>query len=157
MKETQEKKTETWASLQGAPSVAGELSLDPGLWEPSEGGGGVSVQAGERSGKLRRGSVTTKSQDGLPKKAQPHVFTHKDASLASVDREALDFLVGGASQSHSRSLSGSRGKSRQDKRLARGFVELPILNGARQLSSAAKTRGFKIVLNIRFLNVFIIA
>lgn len=156
MKETQEKKTETWASLQGAPSVAGELSLDPGLWEPSEGGGGVSVQAGERSGKLRRGSVTTKSQDGLPKKAQPHVFTIRTPAW-HLRTEALDFLVGGASQSHSRSLSGSSGKSRQDKRLARGFVELPILNGARQLSSAAKTRGFKIVLNIRFLNVFIIA
>lgn len=94
MKETQEKKTETWASLQGAPSVAGELSLIPGLWEPSEGGGGVSVQAGERSGKLRRGSVTTKRQDGLPKKAQPHVFTIRTLAW-HLRTEALDFLGGG--------------------------------------------------------------
>lgn len=51
MKETQEKKTETWASLQGAPSVAGELSLIPGLWEPSEGGGGCQCR-------LERGVVS---------------------------------------------------------------------------------------------------
>lgn len=106
--------------------------------------------------------MTTKHQGGQAKKVS---YQHDLISLpattpvwvVSADSKALDFRGSGeTSQSPSRSLGGSRGKLRRGKRLARGFMELAILIGARQLSSAAKTRGLKIVLNLHFLNVFII-